>query len=94
MLYDVAPETAVQLKATCALPAVAVKFVGAEGTVVGAIGVPDCAGLEAVLSPVALTAVTMKKYCVPLFSPVLVYEATFPSVTFVPVDVVIPELVP
>ncbi len=57
MLYLVAPDEAVHESATCALPAVAVKPVGAAGGVGGAVGVAlTC--VELALSPLALTADT------------------------------------
>ena len=55
-LYDVAPELAVQESAAWALPAVAVKPVGAGGA--GGTGVAD-ASLDIPLVPAALTAATL-----------------------------------
>jgi hypothetical protein len=48
---------AVQLNVNDTFPVDAMESVGAPGA---AIGVADCAGLEAALSPLEFTAVTMK----------------------------------
>jgi len=63
---------ALQLSATCPLPAVAVRPVGEPGTPGGVAGVAD-AGVDAGPVPTAFVAVTVNVYAVPLVSPVIVH---------------------
>jgi hypothetical protein len=62
---------AVQLTVADALPPVAVMAVGAPGTVAG---VTLLDGLEAGLVPIALVAVTVNVYAVPLLRPLTVAD--------------------
>ena len=59
---------AVNVTVACALPAVAVAPVGAPGTVAG-VTLFDAA--DGALVPIALVAVTVKVYAVPLVRPVI-----------------------
>ncbi len=94
MLYEVAPETVVQVTVTWALPGVAVTPVGAAGTPPPPpppppVGVAVATELST-LSPEALMAVTTKAYCVPLVR----FATTFGEValaTSVPLDLVTEE---
>ena len=58
------------------LPAVAVPIVGAPGTVAGTI---ELLGLEAMLVPTLLVAVTVNVYVVPLVNPVTVIGEELPD---------------
>ena len=58
---------AVKVTLACALPAVAVAFVGAPGTVLG-VTLFDAA--EGTLEPIAFVATTVKVYAVPFARPV------------------------
>ena len=62
---------AVKVTVACALPAVAVPMVGAPGT---PAGVTLFEAAEAGPVPIALVAVTVKVYAVPLVSPVITWE--------------------
>ena len=75
---------AVQVKATCALPAVPDTDVGAPG---GAAGVTELEDAE-LPRPTALIAVTRNVYAVPFVKPVTVVEvvADVPSANIVHVD--------
>jgi hypothetical protein len=68
--YDVAPALAVHVNTTCALPAVATRFVGAVGA--GAFGVAVTVA-EAPDAPPPFTATTVNEYAVPLVRLVAVY---------------------
>jgi hypothetical protein len=56
-LYEVAPDTALQLKVTCATPSAAFTPVGAAGTAAATVGVTPDDGADRALSPTAFTAV-------------------------------------
>jgi hypothetical protein len=60
---------AVKVTLACALPPVAITFVGAPGTVAG---VTEFDGVDGALDPAALAATTVKVYAVPFVSPVIV----------------------
>ena len=62
---------AVHASATWRSPRVAVRPVGAPGTVAGATGVAET-GVDGAPVPIALAAVTVKLYEVPFVSPVIV----------------------
>jgi hypothetical protein len=57
----------IQLTVALSMPAVAVTFVGGVG-IVGALGVTGTDGADGLLGPLALSAVTVKVYEVPLTS--------------------------
>ena len=56
----------------CALPAIALRFVGGPGGPIGAIGVTLFDGADADPVPWAFVAVAVNVYAVPLTSPVIV----------------------
>ena len=84
-------EGAAQLTTAAALPAVAVTFVGAPGTVADEVGVTEFDAADAGPVPTALVADTLNVYAVPFVSPVTfaVVAGGFP-VTVVGVCAVVP----
>lgn len=67
---DGADHVAVAVRAPPALPRVAVPMIGAPGTVASAAGVTVFDDAESSDEPMLLTALTWKRYVVPLVSPV------------------------
>ena len=63
---------AVQVTVADASPAVALTFVGAAGTVGGAVGVTEFEDADAGPVPTAFVADTLNVYAVPLLSPLTV----------------------
>lgn len=73
---------ALNVMVACPLPATALTLVGASGTVAG---VTEFDALDAVLVPMALTAVTVKVYAVPFERPVTVSGEPLPLAVNPPV---------
>ncbi len=71
---------AVQLTPAEAFPAVALPIVGAPGTV---LGVTAFEAPESGEVPIAFVAATLKVYVVPFVKPLIVVDATFPTVVAV-----------
>ena len=67
---------AVKLMVTCALPALARPMVGAPGTVAGVTLLDDA---DAAPVPIALVAVTVKVYAVPLVKPFTMIGEVVPA---------------
>ena len=65
---------AVKVTVALALPALAVPMIGAPGTVAGALGVTLFDAADAAPVPIALVALTINVYAVPLVSPVTLIE--------------------